>query len=159
MDRKAFDEEGVNPVQANPSSDLTERRSSRSWTVRASGLLLLLQAAGFVALCIYLLLPFDWYSVTMSPGQVDALSVSIILIPAAILAFLSAIGFLFLFRAGWLLAMAVQGATLLGCLAHYFDTRPPAIYPVILFCAVMAFYLNSFDVRVAFYGGSTGHGQ
>jgi hypothetical protein len=159
MDSKALDEEGVNPVQADSSSALTERRTSRSWTVRAAGLLLLLQAAGLLALSIYLVLPFDWDTVIMSPQQVDALSVSIILIPAAILAFLSAIGFLFLFRAGWLLAMAVQGATLLGCLALYSGTRPQAIYPVMVYCAVMAFYLNSFDVRVAFYGGTAGHGQ
>ena len=149
----------MNSVQADSRSAPVERRRSHPWTVRASGLLLLLQAAGFVALCIFLLWPFDWDSAIMSPGQVDALTVSIILIPAAILAFLSAIGFLFLFRVGWLLAMAVQGGTLLGCLAHYFDTRPPAIYPVMLFCVVMAFYLNSFDVRVAFHGRAAGDGQ
>jgi len=80
------------------------------------------------------------------------LSVSFILIPSAILTVLSSIGFLFLFRAGWLLAMAMQGGTLLGCLTLYFDTRPQAIFPVMLFCIVMAFYLNSSDVRIAFHG-------
>jgi hypothetical protein len=58
-----------------------------------------------------------------------------------------------LFRAGWLLAMAMQGATLLGCLVLYFGTKPKAIFPVMLYCVVMAFYLNARDVRVAFYGG------
>jgi hypothetical protein len=141
----------------NSGNVATERRRSRPWTVRAVGLFLLLQAAGYVALSIYLLFPFDWNTDVISPQQIDALSISIILIPAAILAVLSAIGFLFLFRAGWLLAMAMQGATLLGCLTLYFDTKPQAIFPVMLYCTVMAFYLNSFDVRVAFYGGAAGH--
>jgi hypothetical protein len=138
-------------------------RRPHPWTVRAAGLLLVLQAAGYVALSIYLLLPFDWRATAehdlevLSPQQSDALSISIILIPAAILAVLSAIGFLFLFRGGWLLAMAMQGATLLGCLALYFDTRPQAIFPVMLYCTLMALYLNSSDVRVAFYGGTAGH--
>ncbi len=93
----------------------------------------------------------------MPPRQTDALSVSIILIPAAILAVLSALGFLFLFRAGWLLAMTMQGATLLGCLVLYFGTKPEAIFPVMLYCIVMAFFLNSSNVRFAFYGGTVGH--
>ena len=144
-------------------STLVSRRRSRPWTVRAISLLLLLQAAGYVALSIYLLLPFDWAATaehdfaTMPSQQIDALYISIILIPAAVPVVLSAIGFLFLFRAGWLLAMAMQGATLLGCLLLYFDTRPLAIFPVMLYCIVMAFYLNSSDVRIAFYGEAVGH--
>jgi hypothetical protein len=137
----------------------TGRRRSRPWTVRAVGLLLLLQAAGYVALSIYLLLPFDWNTDVLSSQQTDALYVSIILIPAAILAVLSAIGFLFLFRAGWLLAMTMQGATLLGCLTLYFGTKPQAIFPVMLYCIIMAFFLNSSNVRFAFYGGTVGHEQ
>ena len=142
---------------------LVSRRRSRPWTVRAIGLLLLLQAAGYVALSVYLLFPFDWGMLAedridmMSAQQIDALYISIILIPAAVPVILSAIGFLFLFRAGWLLAMAMQGATLLGCLLLYFDTRPLAIFPVMLYCIVMAFYLNSSDVRIAFYGEAVGH--
>jgi hypothetical protein len=147
----------------NSVSPRTARRRSRPWTVRAPGLFLLLQAIAYGALGIYLLLPFDWRATTehridlMSPQQIDALSISIILLAAAILAVLSAIGFLFLLRAGWLLAMAMQGATLLGCLTLYFDTKPPAIFPVMLYCIVMAFYLNSSDVRNAFYGRTAGH--
>ena len=144
-------------------STVKARRRSRPWTVRAVGLLLLLQAAGYVALSIYLLFPYDWGATaeqgfeSLSPQQIDALYISIILIPAAVPVVLSAIGFLFLLRAGWLLAMAMQGATLLGCLLLYFDTRPPAIFPVMLYCIVMAFYLNSFDVRSAFHGEAAGH--
>jgi hypothetical protein len=51
----------------------------------------------------------------------------------------------------------MQGGTLLGCLALYFDSKPWAIFPVMLYCVVMAFYLNTYDVRIAFYGGTTEH--
>ena len=142
------------------SGDATaERRRSRPWTVQAAGLLLLLQAAGYVALSLYLLLPFDWSIELMASRQTEALTVSIMLIPAAIVAILSALGFLFLFRAGWLLAMTMQGATLLGCLVLYFGTKPAAIYPVMLYGIVMAFFLNSSSVRAAFHGGTVGHEQ
>jgi hypothetical protein len=142
----------------NAMPDATgEGRRSRPWTVCAVGVLLLLQAAGYVALSIYLLFPLERYTDLVPQRQVDALSYGFILIPAAILAVLSAVGFLLLFRAGWLLAMAMQGATLFGCLALYFDTRPRLIFPVMLYCAVLAFYLNSFDVRVAFHGGTAEH--
>lgn len=136
----------------------TEHRRSRPRTVVALGLFLLLQALAYAALCVYLRLPFDWRGAAeylidgMPPRQIDALS--IILIPGAILGVLSAIGFLLLFRVGWLLAMAIQGATLLGCLTLYLDTKPVVIFPVMLYCIFMAFYLNSFNVRAAFYGGT-----
>jgi hypothetical protein len=145
-------------VQAETSSALAERRKSRPWTVRAIGLLLLVQAAGCVAISAYHFLPFDWETDVLSPQQVDALFITVIFLPSAILAFLSAVGFLFLFRTGWLLAMAVQGGVLLGCLLLYLGARPPTIYPVMIYCAAMAFYLNSFDVRVAFYGRAADHG-
>jgi len=145
------------PVEA--SSGSAQRRRSRPWTVRMVGLLLLVQAVAYVAFSVYLLLPYDWRAtlaegvLAQSYAQASALSFSLLLIPAAILALLSAIGFLFLFRAGWLLAMVMQAATLAACLALYFGSKPPVLYPAMLFCIVMTFYLNSFDVRVAFYGG------
>jgi hypothetical protein len=128
-------------------------------------LFLLLQAVAYGGVGIYLLLPLDWRAVLqervdlMLPQRGDALSLGIILIPAAILAVLSAIGFLLRFRAGWLLAMAMQGTSLLGCLVLYFDKKPRVIFPIMLFCIVMAFYLNSTDVRMAFYGRTAGHGD
>jgi hypothetical protein len=141
----------------NSGNATLESRRSRPGAVRVAGLLLLLQAAGYVALSIYLLLHSEWRTDLMPPQQIDALTASIILMPAAILAALSAIGFVFLFRAGWLLAMTMQGATLLGCLVLYFGTKPWAIFPVMLYCIVMAFFLNSSNVRFAFYGGTVGH--
>ena len=74
----------MNSMLDNSGNAATERRQSRPWTVRAVGLLLLLQAAGYVVLSIYLLLPFDWNTDIISPQQIDALSISIILIHATI---------------------------------------------------------------------------
>ena len=151
-------------MPGNSPGPLTAPRRSRPWTVRALGLLILLQAIAYVSLSISLLLLFDWRVTAgqradmISPQQANALSLSIILIPAAILAVLATIGFFSLFRTGWVLAMATQGATLLGCLMLYIGTKPPAIFPVMLFSIVMAFCLNSCDVRVAFYGGTADHG-
>ena len=146
------------------AGEATTERRSRPWTVRLVGLLLLLQAIAYVGLTFVLLLPFDWLATTeqqdyvMPQQQIEALSLGFLLIPTAILGVLSAIGFLLLRRGGWLLGMAMQGATLLGCLTFYFDTRPPAIFPVMVFCILMALYLNSYDVRAAFHGGEAGHG-
>jgi hypothetical protein len=147
----------------NSAGLLTARRRSRPWIVRALGLLILVQAVAYVALSFHLLLPFDWSATAghrgamISPEQVAALSLSIILIPAALLAVSAAIGFFSLFRTGWVLAMATQGATLLGCLMLYVGTKPPAIFPVMLFSIAMAFSLNSVDVRSAFFGGAASH--
>jgi hypothetical protein len=147
----------------NEQRPLTAHHRTRPWAVRALSLLLLLQALAYVALCIYLLLPFEWEAMAedsfdlMPPQQVEAVYISIILIPTAIVAVLSAVGFLFLLRAGWLLAMAVQGGTLLGCLTLYFDTKPQVIFPIMLTCIVMAFFLNSTGVRLAFYSGAVDH--
>jgi hypothetical protein len=144
-------------------SATVERPGVRPWTVRALGLLLLLQAIAYVALSFYLLLRLDWSEEAISrldyaptPQQTDALTVSFVLIPSAIVVIVSAVGFFFLHRVGWLLAMTMQGATLLGCLALYFESKPWAIFPAMLFCIIMAFYLNSSDVRITFDQRTTG---
>jgi hypothetical protein len=52
--------------------------------------------------------------------------------------------------------MIVQAVTLLACLLLYTEwesilyREPVFIYPVMLYCIVMALYLNSSDVRAAF---------
>lgn len=144
----------MNSVQASSGNAPAKRRRPRSRTVRAASLLLLLQAAVFVAISVYLLLSMDLSTGAYSVQQIDTLTLSIILALAAFLAALSAIGFLFRLRASWLLAMAIQAMTLISCLGLYFDTKPQAIFPAMLCCVVMAFFLNSSGVRVAFHGAA-----
>jgi hypothetical protein len=142
--------------------------TTRSWPVRANGLLLVLQAAGLGGIGAYNVYRVDWQEVqqqvefeaTLSPDLTEtveqAIVIALILEPLAILAVLAALGFFLLFRVGWLLAMIVQAVTLLACLLLYTEwesilyREPVFIYPVMLYCIVMALYLNSSDVRAAF---------
>ena len=143
--------------------------TTRSWPIRANGLLLVLQAAGLGGLGAYNVYRIDWQEVqqqiefeaTLSPELTEAaeqaIVVALILGLPAILAVLAALGFFLLFRVGWLLAMIVQALTLLACLLLYGQwegvlyREPSFIYPVMLYCIVMTLYLNSSDVRAAFH--------
>jgi hypothetical protein len=141
---------------------------TRSWPVRANGLLLVLQAAGLGGIGAYNIYRVDWQEVqqqvefeaTLSPELTEAVEQAIVIplilgVPA-ILAVLAALGFFLLFRVGWLLGMIVQVLTLLACLLLYTEweailyREPVFIYPVMLYCIAMALYLNSSDVRAAF---------
>lgn len=144
---------------------------ARSWPVRANGLLLVLQAAGLVGIGVYNIYQVDWQEVqqqieteaTLSPEITETVEhVAVVVFTLgfpAVLAILAAVGFLFLLRAGWLLAMAVQALTLLACLLIYSDWgpvsgwKPVFIYPVMLYCILMVLYLNSSDVRTALHVG------
>lgn len=147
--------------------------SRSSWPVRANGLLLVLQAAGLGGIGAYEVYRVDWQQVeadlSLLPETLDlpetvvlpetvegaehAVVTVLVFAPPTVLALLAALGFLFLLRAGWLLAMIVQGLSLLACLLLYSAWTPIFIYPVMLYCIVMALYLNSSDVRAAFHVG------
>ena len=142
---------------------------TRSWPVRANALLLVLQAAGLGGIGAYTVYQIDWQQVqqqvesdgSLSPELTEAVEHAAITVltlgPPAVLALLAALGFLFLFRVGWLMAMMVQAITLLACLLIYSDWEPVYgwlpifIYPVMLYCIVMSLYLNSSEVRAAFH--------
>lgn len=148
---------------------MTKLARTRSWPVRANALLLILQAAGLGGICAYAIWQVDWQQLVqqveteapVSPELAEAAEQAIVLVlifgPSVVLAVLAAVGFLFLFRIGWLLAMIVQALTLLACLLLYTEwegmlyREPVFIYPVMLYCVVMALYLNSSDVRAAFH--------
>ncbi len=131
-------------------------------------MLLVLQAAGLGGIGAYNVYRVDWQQVKeqleadamLSQGLTEAVEQAVVIalmlgIPA-VLALLAALGFLFLFRIGWLLAMIVQSLTLLACLLLYTEweeilyQEPVFVYPVMLYCIVMVLYLNSSDVRAAF---------
>src|SRR3954453_19453742 len=110
---------------------LAKLERTRSWPVRANGLLLILQAAGLGGISAYNLWQVDWQQLqqqieteaTPSTELIEAVLQAVVLVlilgPLAILAVLAAVGFFFLFRVGWLLAMIVQALTLLACLLLY----------------------------------------
>jgi hypothetical protein len=138
-------------------------KKTRSWPVRATGILLFFEAAGLVGFSIYLLTRLDWTFLefeelidqSITPSHVEAISVVFTFFPIAIMAVFAAIGFTLLLRVGWLLATIVQAAILVACLQWYFTTRPAFIYPIMLVSIVMVLYLNSFDVRTAFQARSS----
>ena len=155
-------------LRASGGGSLAKLARARSWPVRANALLLVLQAAGLGGISAYNVWQVDWQQLQQqieteaspSPELVEALEQAVVLVlllgPLAVLAVLAALGFLFLFRVGWLLAMIVQALTLLACLLLYTEWEgmlygePAFIYPLMLYCIVMTLYLNSSDIRAAF---------
>ena len=133
---------------------------SRSWPVRATAVLLLLQAIALGGSSVYRITHPDWSFLTweaeitqnaMTPGQIEAISLgAAMFIPLALLALVAAFGFVFLLPIGWLLGAIAQGLILLACLYLYSQYRPIFIYPIMVYSIITVLYLNSFGVRVAF---------
>lgn len=141
---------GGSGVVSDPSRvDETGRRP-----VRLVGLLLLLQAVGLSGIVFYELSRVRWRrpDLGLAERAVEA-SASLVFVPSAVLAFLAALGFLFLTRRGWILAALSQGATLAICLWLYSGPAPVYVYGVMVYCILMVLYLNSQDVRVVFHAG------
>jgi hypothetical protein len=119
------------------------------------GVLLILEVIGLVLLGGYEFLQVDWRDInlrTLRPQAVE-LAVFALFIPSAILTLLSALGFLFLYRRGWLLAAIAQGLSLAVCLWLYSWFQPGYVYPIMAYCVLMILYLNSQDVRMVFRTG------
>ncbi len=139
---------------------------ARSWPIRVIALLLILQAVGLVGINAYHLSsqasPDAEINVGLETlqeinelppeqiGPVKALISALLLAPLAIPALLAAIGFLFLLRFGWLLAMITQIVILLVCLMLYVEFKPVVIYPAMVYCILIVLYLNVHEVRLAF---------
>jgi len=148
---------------SKPSSNPT-----RTWPVRVIALLLLVQAIGLVGLNVYnialqanLEQNFDTFlnasdeEMDNLPSEVDQLLevivIAALLAPLAVPAVLAAVGFVFLWRWGWMLAMMTQVLILLVCLMLYLEIKPPLVYPLMVYGILMVLYLNVQDVRLAFF--------
>lgn len=136
---------------------MTEPDSVSHRPVRAIGLLLILQVAGLAALgayeFYYVLSEVDWRNIgPEAPPQrvVEALAV-FFFAPPAVMMFVSALGFLFMRRRGWLLAAISQGLSLGICLWLYTELQPLYVYPIMAYCVLIILYLNSQDVRTVFH--------
>jgi hypothetical protein len=127
--------------------------------VRAIGLLLILEVVGLAGLGVYefsrFLSRLDWQRVrpeSVTPEVVEAAAVALF-VPPAVLMILSAMGFLFMRRKGWLLAAISQGLSLGICLWLYTQLQPYYVYPIMAYCVVVILYLNSRGVRTVFHVG------
>lgn len=127
------------------------------WPVRAISLLLLVEAGALFLSSLYLFSRIDWArewnNVALSGVAFETVSFCIFFVPLAVVAIFSAVGFLFFWRVAWLTAMIVQGVSLFGCLAIYFESYLKDynfVYLIMLYSIVMVLYLNNNDIRVMF---------
>lgn len=127
--------------------------------VRAIGLLLILEVVGFAALGVYeftrYLSRMDWQRVrpeSVTPEVIEAAAV-VLFVPPAVLMIVSAMGFLFMRRKGWLLAAISQGLSIGICLWLYVQLQPYYVYPIMAYCVLVILYLNSQGVRTVFHVG------
>ena len=144
------------------------RNKQRSWPVRAVALLLILEAAIILGTAAWAL-SVDWGqeikvidinagtdkppSYEFQAGSVEvAAQVGAGLILALSLApvLISAVGVLFLLRAGWALAMLSQGLIIALGLLVYIDAKIDLLFPAMAFAIVLVFFLNSQRVRLGF---------
>ncbi|MCB9149989.1 MAG: hypothetical protein H6641_14635 [Caldilineaceae bacterium] len=138
----------------------------RRWPVRFTSVLLLLQALGIIYLVGYYFSIIDpsrdmppleelvGYTFTMLPKLVqDSLIISILFTPLVLLTVASAIGFIFLWRGGWVLTMLCQGVILFISLAIFINRPVVVMWPIHILMAYSIFlvlYLNSSGVQLVF---------
>jgi hypothetical protein len=130
------------------------------WPVRAISLLLIVQALGLISLNAWLLAGVDWERefafVFLSLTALDTLSFSTMFTLIAVVTFFTAIAFFLRRRSAWLVAMTLQGVILFCCLWIYFLTTSHLraslfIYLIMLYSILLVLYLNTTDVRQAFW--------
>lgn len=150
-------------ADAGGGSALLEEPESRR-SVRAVGLLLILQVAGLAALGLYEFTLVNWQrfvdptAAAPTPDRVIEVVAYASFFPPAVLMVLSALGFLFMRRRGWLTAAIAQGLCLAACLWLYARYEPFYVYPIMIYCVLMILYLNSQGVRTVFRRGRAAPG-
>lgn len=127
---------------------------TRPWVVSILGLLLLLQAAGLFDLGLLFFtrglgLKRSLIMETFVTEPVNSLAMGVVFIPLSLLALLAAIGFFRMWRAAWLMAMLLQGLSLLAALVLYFNQRPAYVYVIMLYSILMVLYLNYFETSTS----------
>lgn len=124
-----------------------DQRSGRPWPVKALTLLLVVQGLGLILV--------GFFSVDLTAGLWDILTESSFyatLPPLGVLALAAATGFLRLRPGAWVVAMLVQGLSLLVALLFYFRYRPQdlLIYGMMVYALIMVLYLNYAEVPAIF---------
>lgn len=132
---------------------MIERDAISYRPIRVIGVLLLVEVAGLAGFGAYEFARVDWRQISLGDlSQPTTVALSLLLfVPSGVLALVSALSFLLLRRRGWLLAAISQGSILALCLWLYTTLQPLYIYPVMVYCVVLALYLNSRDVRILFH--------
>lgn len=131
---------------------------------RVLGVLLLLQVVALVGIGVHLFIIIDWDQILALANEQtqtlpepleqrleQAILFVIFFLPPTVLSLLASLSFMLLRRRGWLLASVAQGVILLACLFFYPDPRPGFVYPIIAYCILIVFFLNSQGVRAVFH--------
>lgn len=133
----------------------------RPWSVKAVGLLLLLQAVGMSCMGLFYIDVSDladrlieasdlstWAMLRHVTG--DAIA-GILLVQLSMLALLAAFGFWRMRRNAWMNALILQGLSLSLALVRYFTgAKSWGIYILMFYTILMVLYLNYYEVRMAF---------
>ncbi len=128
----------------------------RHLAIRVISVLLMLQALGLLGLGLYqgaqIEVPQAEGSPFFSFPLLELFLLSGLFVAVGLFAALNAISFYRLQRGAWLRAMIVQGVLLLVCLGLYVGGRRASdIYAIMLYCIIMVLYMNSEEIRLAFY--------
>jgi hypothetical protein len=137
-----------------PQPETFRETQTPSWPVSVLGLLLLLQAVGLFDLGLYFFsgglgLERSLIVERFVAEPVNALAMGVVFMPLSLLALLSGISFLGMWRIAWLMAMLVQGLSLLTALVLYFNQKPGYVYVIMLYSIFMVIYLNYFEFYAA----------
>jgi hypothetical protein len=132
---------------------------TKPWPVSVLSLLLLLQAGGFFDLGLFFVtsglgLTRSLMMEALLAEPINTLAEGVVFIPLSMLALLAAVGFARLWRTAWLLAMLLQGLSLLTTLVLYFNQQPGYVYIIMLYSILMVIYLNYFEVYATFQPAS-----
>jgi hypothetical protein len=124
-------------------------KRGRPAPVTIVGLLLLVQCAALFGLAALFLAPLApaW---ELRPEELPRALMGAAFGVLGLAALLACVGLLRLWPAGWLVAMLVQGASLLLALNLYFREKPPYAYLLMLYGICMVLYLNYAEVQATF---------
>lgn len=133
---------------------------TRRWPARIVGLLLVIQGVGSLVVSYRLGMDAGWVGQLsddfLSPDVLAGLSTTGLFALMALVAFVSAAGFVLVRDGAWLLAMVLEVLTLAVALRYHFLDGPDLVYILMAFGTFMVFYINSRPVRTVFHGGRPG---
>jgi hypothetical protein len=119
------------------------------------------QALGLAGIILYFAFSIDWAArdaadlIESRSAQDTAIFITLFT-GVVVAAFLTAMSAFLRWRGAWLMAMGLQGLILAYCLDIYFFTlsylrASMFIYLIMLYSIIMVLYLNTTDVRLAFF--------
>jgi hypothetical protein len=140
-----------------PAVDLTpvDFRARRR-TLYLISVQLAVETLAMVAVCVYAIGRVDWEQelaqASLSLIAMETIGLSLVLLPVAAIAGITAADFLRVGRGAWVRAMIVQGVVLSLCLGLYAAGHASRlVFGGMFYAILVVWYLNTNEVRSAFY--------